>query len=34
VSRLAAAAMERFRGRSSGGPQPAAKPPRNVSRTR
>lgn len=36
VSRLAAAAMERFRGRSSGAasPQPAAKPPRNVSRTR
>jgi len=34
VSRLAAAAMERFRGRSSGGAQPSAKPPRNVSRTR
>ena len=38
VSRLAAAAMERFRGRStasaSATPQPAAKPPRNVSRTR
>ncbi|MBU6354740.1 MAG: HEAT repeat domain-containing protein, partial [Cyanobacteria bacterium REEB498] len=38
VSRLAAAAMDRFRGRSGAssptGPQPAAKPPRNVSRTR
>jgi len=38
VSRLAAAAMDRFRGRStaagSGAAQPAAKPPRNVSRTR
>ena len=33
VSRLAAAAMERFRGRSSAA-QPAAKPPRNVARTR
>jgi hypothetical protein len=37
VSRLAAAAMDRFRGRSgpaAASPQPAAKPPRNVSRTR
>ena len=35
VSRLAAAAMDRFRGRSgASSPQPAAKPPRNVSRTR
>jgi hypothetical protein len=38
VSRLAAAAMDRFRGRSTavgpGTAQPAAKPPRNVSRTR
>jgi HEAT repeat protein len=38
VTQLAAAAMERFRGRSSAAPgapaQPAAKAPRNVSRTR
>jgi hypothetical protein len=38
VTQLAAAAMERFRGRSAAAPgtpaQPAAKAPRNVSRTR